>query len=148
VAELSEIHEIGQTTAESVALFFASDENIEIIEKLTKYGIKPSCDELPRSDLFAGKTFVFTGTLSKITRSEAETKVRQLGAKASGSVSKQTSFVVAGENAGSKLEKARSLGVKILTEDEWLAMLDGEEIIVNETTSVPLGKDENLTLDL
>jgi DNA ligase (NAD+) len=80
---------------------------------------KPTEDNLP----WSGWTMVFTGTLSKMTREQAEEAARKLGAKPSGSVSKATTYVVAGEKAGSKLDKARSLGVKVLTEDEFLELL-------------------------
>jgi len=144
--ELAQIHEIGQAIAESVASFFLAPENIEIIDKLARYGVRPTSDASPQSDLFSGKTFVFTGTLSKVTRSEAEARVRELGGKASGSVSKQTTYVVAGDNAGSKLDKAKSLGVAILTEDEWLAMANE----INDTSPSPASEQhpEQTALDL
>ena len=75
-------------------------------------------------DKFAGMTFVVTGTLEHFSRKEAETKITALGGKAAGSVSKKTSYVVAGEAAGSKLTKAQSLGVPVLTEDEFIALMD------------------------
>lgn len=126
VDELAAVHEIGKTTAESVVAFFASPETDEILAKLAAAGVKPSSESsAPTSDKFAGKTFVFTGSLTSGTREEAEAKVRQLGGRASGSVSKSTTYVVAGENAGSKLEKARTLGVTVLTEAEWQAMAEG-----------------------
>ena len=75
-------------------------------------------------DEFAGKIFVLTGTLTKFTRQEAEAKIESLGGKASSSVSKKTTYVVAGENAGSKLTKAQNLGVPVLTEDEFIEMLE------------------------
>ena len=80
--------------------------------------------EAPVGDKFAGMTFVVTGTLEHFSRKEAEAKITVLGGKASGSVSKKTSYVVAGEAAGSKLTKAQNLGVPVLTEDEFIALLD------------------------
>jgi len=86
-------------------------------------GVTPQEGSQKVSDELAGKTFVLTGTLSTMTRDEAGEKIKSLGGKVSGSVSKKTSFVVAGENAGSKYEKAQNLGVIILTEQEFLKMI-------------------------
>ncbi len=122
--DMDKIHEIGRTTAESVAAFFSGDETRELLEKLRAAGVQAAGDDsAPVSDHFAGKTFVFTGALIQRTREDAEALVRRLGGRASGSVSKQTSYVVAGEAAGSKLAKAESLGVPVLTEDEFAALL-------------------------
>src|SRR5262249_36994927 len=124
VEELAQVYEIGLTTAESVAEFFASARTQEMLQKLEAAGVRPEAhDHAPQSDALAGKTFVFTGTLSKQTRDEAEALVKRRGGRASGSVSKQTAYVVAGENAGSKLTKAQELGVPVLTEDEFLEMI-------------------------
>jgi DNA ligase (NAD+) len=123
VDQLNAIHEIGLTTAESAVAFFAEEETSRLLEKLRKAGLRPRETAAQRvSDELAGQTFVFTGTLSQ-PREEAEALVKQRGARASSSVSKQTTYVVAGENAGSKLEKARQLGVKILTEDEFRELI-------------------------
>jgi DNA ligase (NAD+) len=123
VDELSAVHEIGLTTAKSVVEFFGEDETVELLAKLSAAGIAPRAAEARRaSDRFAGKTFVFTGAIS-MPRDEAEAMVRDHGGRASSSVSKQTSYVVAGDNAGSKLDKARELGVPILTEAEFAAMM-------------------------
>lgn len=123
VAELAAIHEIGQTTAESVAAFFGSSETTELLDKLAMAGIEPTSTGIEKtSDKLAGKIFVFTGSLANSTRDEAEAKVKQLGGRASSSVSKQTSYLVAGAEAGSKLDKARTLGVPVLTEAEWEAL--------------------------
>ena len=122
--EMDKIHEIGRTTAESIAAFFALDETRELLEKLTAAGVHAQGDDsAPVSDHFAGKTFVFTGALVQRTREDAEALVRRLGGRASGSVSKQTSYIVAGDNAGSKLTKAQSLGIPVLTEDDFAALL-------------------------
>lgn len=122
--EMEAVHEIGRTTAESLAAFFALDEAREMLQKLHDAGVQAAGDEAaPTSDHFAGKTFVFTGTLTQRTREEAEMLVKRLGGRASGTVSKQTSYLVAGENAGSKLTKAESLKVPVLTEDEFAALL-------------------------
>jgi DNA ligase (NAD+) len=125
VAELAQVHERGQTTAETIAAYCAEPRNRELLDKLAAVGVKPQEDErAPKSDEFAGKTFVFTGTLTQLTREEAEAMVKQRGGRASGSVSKQTSYVVAGEKAGSKLDKAQELGVPVLSEDDFLALIE------------------------
>ncbi len=122
--ELEAVHEIGRITAESVAAFFALPETKTMLDKLHRAGVEAAGDDsAPVSDHFAGKTFVFTGALTQRTREEAEALVRRFGGRASGSVSKQTSYLVAGENAGSKLTKAQSLNVTVLTEDEFASLL-------------------------
>jgi DNA ligase (NAD+) len=123
VEELSAVHEIGDVIAQSVHDFFHDPAGIAAIEQLKSVGINPrmeaKADKLPLS----GKTFVVTGTLEKYTRPEIEELIQTLGGRASGSVSKKTSFVVAGAEAGSKLEKARELGVRVLTEKEFDALV-------------------------
>ena len=127
VEELNAIHEIGQATAESIVAFFGQPEATELLSKLAAAGVVAApVENAPASDKFAGKSFVFTGTLTTMTRDAAEGKVRSLGGRASSSVSRQTNYLVAGENAGSKLEKARSLGVTIMTEAEFHELADGE----------------------
>jgi DNA ligase (NAD+) len=124
VEELSAVHEIGTTTAESIYAYFSDDLNQDILRRLAKVGVKPEAHAgAPASDEFAGKTFVFTGTLTKFKREEAEALVKRMGGRASGSVSKNTSYVVAGESAGSKLTKAQELGVPVITEDEFAEMV-------------------------
>lgn len=126
--EMDAVHEIGRTTAEAVAAFFALDEAREMLKKLKEAGINAQGDaSAPVSDHFAGKTFVFTGGMTRFTREDAEATVRRLGGRASGSVSKQTSYVVAGEGAGSKLAKAQQLNITVLTEDEFAALLPTSE---------------------
>ncbi len=123
VEELNAVHEIGLTTAEAIVAFFGQDEARVLLEKLRRAGVAPTVDQYaPAADTFAGKAFVFTGGLLTMTREEAEGIVRKLGGRAASSVSKQTGYVVAGEGAGSKLEKARSLGVTVLTEEEFRAL--------------------------
>ncbi len=132
VEQLNSVHEIGLTTAESVVEYFGEKETDTLLAKFAEAGVRPRASEAARvSDQFAGKSFVFTGAL-ELPREAAETMVKQRGGRASSSVSKQTSYVVAGESAGSKLEKARQLGVAVLTETEFLAMVenvapDGEQ---------------------
>jgi DNA ligase (NAD+) len=129
VEELNAVYEIGLTTAESVAEFFAAPEHRAMVDRLLGGGVNPTGSEsAPQSDRFAGKTFVFTGALTLFTREDAELLVKQAGGRASGSVSKSTSFVVAGEKAGSKLAKAQGLGVPVLTEEQFKEMLhDGQD---------------------
>lgn len=122
--DLSNVQEIGPVIASSIVHFFGEPDNLKVIEKLQATGIDPRGPERIEARAgFAGKTFVFTGALQQFTREDAEEKARLLGAKATTSVSKKTDYVVAGENAGSKLEKARKLGIPVLTEQEFLDML-------------------------
>ena len=94
-----------------------------MVEKLRQAGVNFESKRVVTDARFAGKTFVLTGALSKFTREEATEKIELLGGKAAGSVSKKTSYVVVGENAGSKERKARELGIPILSEDDFLAMI-------------------------
>jgi DNA ligase (NAD+) len=121
--ELSAVPEIGPVIAKSIATFFSDPHNLEILEKLERAGLRPRVERAEMGAPLAGKMFVFTGTLSSSTREEVEDKVRRLGGRAASSVSRNTDFVVAGENPGSKLQKARDLGVTVLTEQEFLNML-------------------------
>ena len=124
--ELNAVFEIGMTTAESIVAFFGSSETTELLNKLRKADIHPVTDVYaPQSEIFAGKSFVFTGSLQTMTRDQAEGIVKKLGGRAASSVSKQTGYVVAGESAGSKLEKAKLLGVMVLTEEEFAALAEG-----------------------
>ncbi len=119
VEVLLEINGIGEKGAEAVHNFFKEPYNLELIESLeVQLNIEGETAEI--GDALAGKIIVFTGILTQITRAEAKKQAEALGAKVTSSVSKNTSFVVAGENAGSKADKAKELGVKILTEEEWL----------------------------
>jgi DNA ligase (NAD+) len=124
--ELTATDGIGPIVAHSIAAFFAQKSNLRVIEKLGKGGVnlKRLKEEEPSGEQpFLGKTFVFTGELKGYTRSDAEKLVKKLGAKAAGSVSKLTSYVVAGEAAGSKLKKAKELGVEVMSEDEFEKMV-------------------------
>ncbi len=123
--ELASVPDVGPVVAKSIATFFRQRETEEVLRKLKAVGIDPKSEERKVSSIFAGKTVVFTGGLSTMTREEAESLVFQLGGKPSSSVSKNTDLVVVGENPGSKFEKARALGVKVITEDEFLEMLRG-----------------------
>jgi len=124
VEELNAVYEIGLTTAESIAAFFGQSETTELLDKLAKAGVRAVADRYaPQADTFAGKSFVFTGALQTMTRDQAESIVKKLGGRAASSISKKTDYLVAGENAGSKLEKARTLGVTVLTEEEFGALV-------------------------
>mgnify|MGYP001366500475 FL=1 len=119
--QFDEVPDIGPRTAEEIAEWFHDPENMAMIDRLKEAGIQPIEAAAPTSDIFAGQTFVFTGKLEQFTREDAEALVLKLGGKAAGSVSKNTSVVVAGPGAGSKLAKAESLGVRVMTESEFLA---------------------------
>lgn len=123
VTSIEEIDGIGSKMAESVFEFFHNESNLAMLNDLQTLGIDPVSKELPKSDKLGGQTFVLTGTLQNMTRDEASEIIKQMGGKTSSSVSKKTNFVLAGENAGSKLDKAKDLGVIILTEKEFLDMI-------------------------
>lgn len=124
--QLAEIQDIGEKTAREIESWFSTPENQALLDSLLANGVSPQESEGPTSDLLSGKTFVFTGKLDKITREEAEAIVIGLGGKASGSVSKSTSVVVAGPGAGSKLVKAEQLGITVISEDEFLEMVKSD----------------------
>ncbi len=125
IAEMDALDQIGDTVIHAVAAYFGESHNRGIVERLTKE-VKILDAEKPKKDTaVAGKTVVFTGALEKMTREEAKATAERLGAKAAGSVSKKTDYVVAGPGAGSKLADAKKLGVKVLTEDEWLKLVGG-----------------------
>ena len=121
--ELTEVEDIGAVTAASIASWFRQEQSYHMIERLRQAGVNFESKRTITDTRFAGKTFVLTGALSKFTREEATEKIELFGGKASGSVSKKTSFVIVGENAGSKERKARELGIPILSEDDFLQML-------------------------
>jgi DNA ligase (NAD+) len=125
--ELMSIHEVGPGTADAVTEFFSDEAARAMIDRMREYGVTVSGEQtdIAADGIFSGQTVVFTGSLSRITREEGEALVERLGGRAASSVSKKTGFVVAGENAGSKLEKAKTLGVKVITEDEFFSMTEG-----------------------
>ena len=126
VEELDAIHEIGLTVAESVFNYFQNPRNRELIERLKAAGVKTEIDGNSSASLdknFAGKTFVLTGKLEKFTRDDAAKLIEDRGGRVASSVSKKTDFVLAGEDAGSKLDKANSLGVKVIDEAEFGSMI-------------------------
>ena len=121
--ELTAVPDVGDVTAKSIHNWFRQEQAVRMIEKLRRSGVNFESTRQVSDNRFAGKTFVLTGALQKFTREEATEKIELLGGKAAGSVSKKTSFVVVGENAGSKERKARELGIPILSEDDFLAMI-------------------------
>ena len=121
--ELSRIEGIGDKIAQSVFAFFHNKENINMVKEFIDLGFNFNDSKIEKSTELAGKTFVLTGTLQTMTRDEASNKIKLMGGKTSSSVSKNTSYVVAGANPGSKLDKAQKLGVIILTEDEFLNLI-------------------------
>lgn len=123
VEELAAVNGIGEKIAKEIYAFFHDEDNLKMLEDLKTLGVEPPPVEMPKSDTFKGKTFVLTGTLPSMTREEASEIIKAHGGKTASSVSKNTSFVLAGENAGSKLDKAKNLGVIILTEEEFLGMI-------------------------
>ena len=123
IAEMDALDQIGDTVIRSVAAYFGESHNRGIVERL-KNEVTVLDAEKPKSNsAVAGKTVVFTGSLEKMTRDEAKATAERLGAKAAGSVSKKTDYVVAGPGAGSKLAEAKKHGVAVLTEDEWLKLI-------------------------
>ena len=123
--DLDSIGGVGEVVAEAVVEFFAEKRNVKAIDELLKEIEVLPAEQAKTDSPVAGKTVVFTGTLMKFTRDEAKAGAERLGAKVAGSVSKKTDYVVAGEEAGSKLTKAKELGVAVLTEDEWLKLING-----------------------
>lgn len=120
---LTMIPDIGEITANFITDWFSLEQSKHLIEKLREAGVNFSSQEMVKDDRFAGLTFVLTGALSRFTRDEASAIIESFGGKASSSVSKKTSYVLAGENAGSKLTKAESLGIRIISEDDFAEMI-------------------------
>lgn len=120
---ISVIDGFGSVMAEEVVSFFRQDGNLHLISRLREAGVNMEASDQPTEDILAGSTFVLTGTLPTLGRSEAKKLIEQAGGKAVGSVSKNTTYVVAGENAGSKLERANELGITVIDEEELLRML-------------------------
>ena len=121
--ELMQVEDIGPTTARNIYEWFRQDQARLLVERLRQAGINFDCTVSAQDRRFAGLTFVLTGALTRFTRDEATEAIERLGGKAAGSVSKKTSFVVVGENAGSKERKARELGIPILSEEDFLKMI-------------------------
>lgn len=121
--ELTQVRDIGAITAENIVSWFANPQSQHMIERLRAAGVNFDSTVVQEDNRFAGMTFVLTGALSLFTREEATEKIENCGGKVSGSVSKKTTYVVAGENAGSKLKKATELSIPVLSEEEFLKML-------------------------
>lgn len=129
VDEISKVDGVGEKIAQNVFDFFHNKSSQEFLNQLKSVGVEPTSEIFEaKSNVFAGKIFVLTGTLQNLKREEAAEKIKLLGGKTSSSVSKNTSYVIAGESAGSKLTKAQDLGVIILTEDEFLKILEKEDV--------------------
>jgi len=122
-AEMDNLNQIGDTVIDSIAAYFGEEHNRGIVERLTKQVKILDAEKLAADSAIAGKTVVFTGALEKMTRDEAKAMAERLGAKVAGSVSQKTDYVVAGPGAGSKLGKAKDLGVAVLSEDEWFDLV-------------------------
>lgn len=125
--EIASCEDFGTIMAQSIKAFFAVDQNMDIVEKLRNAGVNFTSLEKPQSSLFSGKTFVLTGTLPTLSRAEATKIIEDNGGKTSSSVSKKTDFVLLGEDAGSKLEKALKLGIPTISEEEFLHMANSTE---------------------
>ncbi|MBQ4110357.1 MAG: NAD-dependent DNA ligase LigA [Clostridia bacterium] len=122
--ELTAIDEIGEIMAESLIKYFSKEENLKLIERIKAYGLNMESTKEVSDNRFLGKTFVLTGTLPTMSRNEASELIEKFGGKTSSSVSKKTTYVLAGEEAGSKLTKAQNLGVEIINEEQFLSMLE------------------------
>ena len=121
--ELTQVQDVGAITAKNIYDWFRQEQSVHLMERLRQAGVNFESKRVISDARFAGMTFVLTGALSKFTREEATEKIELFGGKAAGSVSRKTSYVVVGENAGSKERKARELGIPILSEDDFLAMI-------------------------
>jgi DNA ligase (NAD+) len=125
IAEMDALDQIGDTVIQSVSAYFGESHNRGIVDRLTREVNILDAEKPKSSSVISGKTVVFTGALERMTRDEAKAMAERLGAKAAGSVSKKTDYVVAGPGAGSKLAEAKKHGVAVLTEDEWLKLVGG-----------------------
>lgn len=123
VEQLTEVPDVGEIVARSIVEFFADPSIATQVDRLLAHGVKPRSEEVQQDSPISGKTIVVTGTLEKLDRRQAETLIESLGGKAAGSVSKKTDYVLAGESAGSKLTKARELGVRVLNEQEFFELI-------------------------
>jgi DNA ligase (NAD+) len=122
--ELTRINDVGPKVAQAIREFFDNKRNLDLVARLRQAGLTFTAERRVRGSKFEGLTFVLTGTLPNLTREEAKERIESAGGRVSGSVSKKTDYVVAGEEAGSKLDKATSLGVKVLDESGLLQLLE------------------------
>ncbi len=123
VEQLTEVPDVGEIVAQSIVEFFADPSIATQVDRLLAHGVKPRPEEVQQDSPISGKTIVVTGTLEKLDRRQAEALIESLGGKAAGSVSKKTDYVLAGESAGSKLTKARELGVRVLNEQDFFELI-------------------------
>jgi DNA ligase (NAD+) len=123
--ELQQVNEIGPRVSAAICEFFAEPKNVALVKQLEKAGLKFTGEKRKRGTALAGKTFVLTGTLERHTRDQAKQLIEDAGGKVAGSVSKKTDYVVAGAEAGSKLDKAKELGVAVIGEKEMEELLKG-----------------------
>ena len=121
--ELEAVEQIGPTMAKSIYVYFRDEKNRKVIEELLAAGVKPAQPKIKRGGKLSGKTIVVTGSLETMTRQQAEQTIRQAGGKASSSISNKTDFLLAGSDSGSKLDKAKKLGVKVIDEKQFLEMV-------------------------
>ncbi|HSF16507.1 MAG TPA: helix-hairpin-helix domain-containing protein, partial [Vicinamibacteria bacterium] len=121
--ELRSVHEVGDEVARAVADYFRDERNRQVIERMKQHGLELESEATATERTLEGKKIVFTGTLSQLERTEAKRLVEERGGRVTSTVSKGTSFVVVGENPGSKAEKAKELGVEIISEEEFLARI-------------------------
>ena len=121
--KLESIDEVGPIVAKTITKFWSDPTNVAIVKSCLSLGVELEMVQKPKSQTLKGKTFVFTGTLTKFSRNEARILAEAHGARASGSVSKKTDYIVAGTEAGTKLKKAMDLDIQVLTEEEFLFMI-------------------------
>jgi len=121
--ELQQVTEVGPRVSESIREFFAEPRNLKLVERLRKAGLRFTGEKKRRGNKLTGKTFVLTGTLANYTRDAAKKLIEDAGGRVAGSVSKSTDYVVAGSDAGSKLDKARELGVSVIDEEQMLKLV-------------------------
>ena len=127
-AELDNIEGIGPIVAEAIVDFFDEPHNVKVVDELLQEVRPQPLEAIDHASPVSGKTVVFTGTLERMTRSEAKARAERLGAKVAGSVSKKTDYVVDGPGAGSKLKEAEKLGVNVMSEEEWIKMIDTKSV--------------------
>jgi DNA ligase (NAD+) len=125
--ELTSIRDIGETVAQSISTFFENQKNLAVIDHMLEAGVIPTVERKKVGGKFTGTSFVFTGSLERFTRDQARLLVEDAGGNVMGSVSKKTGYVVAGEESGSKLVKARELGITVLSEEDFLKLLEKAE---------------------